>query len=153
SGIINLGIEGMMLAAAMTAALTSSIWGGILGAAAMSAIFGLFAIVLRADQIVTGTAVNLLALGLTGFIDREMQQTLASPAARAGTDLVVPLAWIALPLALAFLLWRTMFGLRLRACGENPEAVGGLVPGLRWTALAIESVLVGIGGGHLALVL
>src|SRR4051794_35852200 len=74
SGIINLGIEGMMLIAAMTA-VAGAQWShslavgfivGIGGAAAVAAIFGLFAIVLRADQIVTGTAINFLALGVTG---------------------------------------------------------------------------------------
>ena len=153
SGIINLGIEGMMLAAAMTATLTHSLWGGILGAAAMAALFGFFAIVLKADQIVTGTAINLLALGLTGFVYREMQEAFARPLPHVDRDLIVPAAWIVLPIALAALLWRTMFGLRLRACGENPDVIGRQVPFYRWSALAIEAVLVGVAGSHLALVL
>ncbi|HYS54183.1 MAG TPA: ABC transporter permease [Thermoanaerobaculia bacterium] len=153
SGIINLGIEGMMLAAAMAAALTHSFLGGIIGAAAMAAIFGVFAIILRADQIVAGTAINLLALGVTGSLYREMQDAFARPVARLAHDLVVPAAWIVAPIGLAALLWRTMFGLRLRACGENPEAVGRSVAMYRWVALAIETVLVGVAGAHLALVL
>ena len=166
SGIINLGIEGMMLAAAMgsviAAQLTNRIAfgfaGGIAGAALLGALFGFFAIVLRADQIVTGTAINLLALGITGFIYRELQQSeiFARAVQFRGRNLVVPLAWIAVPIVLAIVLWRTIFGLRLRACGENPEAVTAArasVAGHRWAALGIESILVGIAGAYLALAL
>src|SRR5262249_61815975 len=92
SGMINLGVEGMMLAAAMTAALTQSFLGGIIGAAAMAAVFGFFAIVLRADQIVTGTAINLLALGVTGFVYGERQDIFTRPIPRLPHDLVVPAA-------------------------------------------------------------
>jgi len=153
SGMINLGIEGMMLAAAMTSTLTRSFLGGIIGAATMAAIFGVFAIVLRADQIVTGTAINLLSLGLTGFTYREMQDVLARPIPHLDRDVVMPLAWVVIPILLAVLLWRTMFGLRLRACGENPEAVARWVRLCRWSALGIESILVGMAGSYLALAL
>lgn len=162
AGIINLGIEGMMLTAAMTAVLAAQgshsaaigFLGGVAGAALAGAIFGLFAIELRADQIVTGVAVNLLALGATGFLYREMEQSAIFVRAvpRLPFDLVVPLAWIAAPALLALVLWRTMFGLRLRACGENPDAVER-VRMHRWSALAMESALTGIAGAHLALVL
>ncbi|HUJ15060.1 MAG TPA: ABC transporter permease [Thermoanaerobaculia bacterium] len=156
SGIINLGIEGMMLAGAMTSVLFGGYAGGIAGAAAMALLFGVFAIVLRADQIVTGTAINLLALGLTGFIYREMQPRFTMPIAHTRIDVVAIAAWIVVPVVLAWMLWRTKFGLRLRACGENPEAVTAArhsVAAHRWAALAIESVLAGAGGAHLALVL
>ncbi|MCU1229087.1 MAG: Inner-rane translocator [Acidobacteria bacterium] len=166
SGIINLGIEGMMLTAAMTAVVAAQLTGsavagfagGIAGALCIGALFGLFTIVRRADQIVTGTAVNLLALGLTGFAWRELEQrdlfTRSVP--RITFDVIVPAAWIIVPIALAIMLWNTSFGLRLRACGENPEAVrasGSSVDAHRWIALIIESVLAGIGGAYLALAL
>jgi len=161
-GIINLGIEGMMLTAAMTGVLAAQgshsvaigFLGGIAGAAAMGALFGVFAIELHADQIVTGTAINLLALGVTGFVYRELEQSAVFVHAvpRLSVDIIVPLAWIVLPIVLALLLWNTTFGLRLRACGENPEAVAS-VRTHRWTALAIESTLIGIAGAHLALAL
>jgi len=161
SGIINLGIEGMMLAAAMASAMTAQLTGsigaafiaGIFGAMVMAGIFGVFSIVLRADQIVTGTAINFLALGTTGFIYREMQEAFARPIPQFNYGIVVAIAWIVVPILLATILWRTMFGLRLRACGENPEAVGRAVPRYRWTALAIEAILVGVAGAHLALAL
>jgi len=164
SGIINLGIEGMMLNGAMTAVLFAQ-WshsaaiafaGGIVGAALTGALFGFFAIVLAADQIVTGTAINLLALGVTGFVYREMTPLFVNSVPRIEHDVIVPLAWIAVPIALALLIGKTSFGLRLRACGENPEAVaatGASVRAHRWSALGIESVLTGIAGAYLALAL
>jgi len=166
AGMINLGIEGMMLTAAMTAVIATQLTqslalgflGGIAGAAAAGAIFGVFAIRLRADQIVTGTAIVLLAQGFTGFIARELQQRewWTRPIPSLSFDPIVPLAWIAIPIVLALLLWRTQFGLRLRACGELPAAVaatGVSVARLRWMALAIESVLTGLAGAYLALAL
>jgi simple sugar transport system permease protein len=166
AGMINLGIEGMMLTAAMTAVVTAQMThsvalgflGGIAGAAAVGALFGLFALRFAADQIVTGTAIVLLAQGLTGFVYRELQQNAIfnQPIPRLTFDAIVPLAWIAIPIALAALLWRTRFGLRLRACGELPAAVtanGASVALHRWTALAIESALTGIAGAYLSLAL
>ena len=162
-GIINLGIEGMMLAAAMSAAFaaqaTNSIllgfFGGVAGALLIAAIFGLFTIVLRADQIVTGTAINLLALGGTSFVYREVN-AFRKTIPQLHTDAVVPLAWLAAPIILGVILWNTSFGLRLRACGEHPEALaatGRSVRMHRWAALMIEALLVGIGGAYLSLAL
>jgi simple sugar transport system permease protein len=163
AGMINLGIEGMMLTAAMTAVITAQlthsitlgILGGIAGAAMVGAIFGLFAIRYAADQIVTGTAIVLLAQGLTGYVYREID-LFNQPIPRMTFDPIVPLAWIAIPIVLSILLWRTRFGLRLRACGELPAAVtanGSSVTMHRWTALAIESALTGIAGAYLSLAL
>jgi len=162
SGIINLGIEGMLLVAAMSAVLAANasgstsigFLGGIAGAALAAILFGIFAITLRADQIVTGTAINLFAVGLTSFVYREVPSLTTAP--RAGTDFVMPIAWIALPIVLALLLWSTSFGLRVRACGENPEVVraaGHSVALHRWLALMIEAILIGLGGAYLSLVL
>jgi len=163
SGMINLGIEGMMLVSAMTAILGSrstnnallGFLAGIAGASAIALIFGVLAIHLRADQIVTGTAINLLAVGLTGFVYRALPSELLNQQHAAnGSTAIVVLAWIVLPILLGVLLWRTSFGLRLRACGENPEAVtaaGHSVATHRWIALAIEAVLAGLAGGYLSL--
>lgn len=160
SGIINLGIEGMMLVAAMTAVLAAQFahsvavgfLGGIAGALLVALLFGVFAITLKADQIVTGTAINLLAVGVTSFLYRELSTTLVESVPQLQHDVIVPLAWIAFPIALAALLWMTSFGLRLRAAGENPEAVR--TPSrYRWSALVIEAVLAGIGGAYLSLAL
>jgi simple sugar transport system permease protein len=162
-GIINLGIEGMMLTAAMTAALaaqttgsvTIGFLGGIAGAMIITAIFGVFAIALRADQIVTGTAINLLALGATSFVYREVP-AFQQPIPQLHTDFISALTWILAPLILGAVLWNTSFGLRLRASGENPDALaatGRSVRMHRWAALMIEALLAGIGGAYLSLAL
>lgn len=163
SGVINLGIEGMMLAGAMTAVLAAQLTksvilgfaGGVLGALLIAALFAFFTLILRTDQIVTGTAINLFALGITSFVYRELQQdgifVHAVPQLRR--DFVAPLAWIVIPILLAILLWNTSFGLRLRACGENPLAVASSVRSHRSLALAIEALLAGLGGAYLSLAL
>jgi simple sugar transport system permease protein len=164
AGMINLGIEGMMLVAAMTSVFAAQISGsiaigiagGIAGATLVAALFGAFAIHRRADQIVTGTAINLLALGITGFVYRELNATLTREVPHLEGNALAVVAWIAVPIALALTLWSTPFGLRLRACGENPEAVRAAnfnVHAHRWAALAIEALLVGIAGASLALAL
>ncbi len=163
SGIINLGIEGMMLVAAMTAVLAAQLThsvalgflGGVAGALLVALVFGFFAIALKADQIVTGTAINLLAAGATSFVYRELQQgaIFVQSVPRIGTDVVAPLAWIVFPVLLAVLLWNTSFGLRLRACGENPEVLGASVARHRAAALGIEALLAGTAGAYLTLAL
>ena len=163
SGIINLGLEGMMLVAAMTAVVTAEatksvtlgFLGGVAGASLIALIFGVFTIALRADQIVTGTAINLFALGATSFVYREFQQAslFAQSVPRPRNDIVLPVAWILIPVALAILLWNTSAGLRLRAAGENPEVLGGDATRYRVLALTIEAVLAGLAGAHLALAL
>lgn len=152
SGIINLGIEGMMLAAAFGAAY-GGVPAAILAAALVGLVFGLFAITLQADQIVTGTAINLLILGATGFAYREMRQR---PITIMASDVITPIAWIVVPILIAIFLWATTTGLRLRAAGESPEAMRAAKwspAAYRWIALAIESLLVGLAGAHLALAL
>jgi ABC-type uncharacterized transport system permease subunit len=164
SGIINLGIEGMMLVAAMTAVLAAQVAhsaaigfvGGIAGAALVALLFGTFVIVLRCDQIVTGTAINLLSLGLTSFVYHGLRddRIFVESIPKLSTDWIVPIAWIVLPLLLAILLWNTTLGLRLRACGEYPAAVastGSSVGAHRALALAIEAVAAGLGGAYLSL--
>jgi ABC-type uncharacterized transport system permease subunit len=167
SGIINLGIEGMMLVAAMTAVLTAQLTksvllgfiGGIAGAALIALLFGVLVIALRADQIVTGTAINLLAVGATSFVYRELSQDqqggqiFVQSVPQLRLDVVLPLAWIVFPIVLAVLVWNTSFGLRLRASGENPEAVAADVNRHRAIALAIEALLAGLAGAYLSLAL
>ncbi|HEX7808306.1 MAG TPA: ABC transporter permease [Thermoanaerobaculia bacterium] len=164
SGVINLGIEGMMLVAAMTAVLAAQaahsavigFIGGIAGALLVALLFGVFAIALKADQIVTGTAINLLAVGVTSFVYQELRDgdTFVQSIPKLSFDFIAPLAWIVFPILLALLLWNTTLGLRLRACGENPEAVaatGSSVAMHRALALTIEAITAGLGGAYLSL--
>jgi ABC-type uncharacterized transport system permease subunit len=163
SGIINLGIEGMMLVAAMTAVLAAQATkslvlgfaGGVAGALLVAMVFGFFVIALKTDQIVTGTAINLLAAGVTSFVYRELQQgaIFVQSVPQMKTDAIAPLAWIVFPIALALVLWNTSFGLRLRACGENPEVIAADVMRHRAAALGFEALLAGLAGAYLTLAL
>jgi ABC-type uncharacterized transport system permease subunit len=181
SGVINLGIEGMMLAGALAAALGATAWGpwAGLGCAALAgmllaAAFALLAIGARADQIITGTAITLAAVGLTGTIYRKAF-------GEAGAALTIPtFSTVALPglskipvlgpaffdqpaptyLALAALplvwwvLFRTRLGLALRATGEAgamARAVGIRTGLIRTGATIVGGGFAGLGGATLVL--
>jgi general nucleoside transport system permease protein len=148
SGVLNVGVEGIMLLGSFLAALgavtSGSPWGGLalasLGGLLLGALHGWFAIVLRADQIVSGIAIVVLGLGLSSFLFRLTMGAAPSalPAFRAldfgalstlpvigpvlfGQNILVYLTF-GLALILWFVLARTPLGLAIRACGENPEA-------------------------------
>ena len=181
AGVINIGLEGVVIAGAFGALVgadAAGVAGGFAAAAlagtATAALFALFAVTLRADQIITGTAVTLFALGLTGALYRTLYGatgaalTLPTAAAWAlpglaslpivghalfGQPAVTYLAYVATP-ALWWWLYRTHGGLSLRAVGENPEAAAaaGVSPQrVRWRALLVGGALGGLGGGSLVL--
>lgn len=180
AGVINIGTEGMMLCGAFAgfavAAASGSPALGVLGAASVAAIVGLlfafFAVVRRADQIVVGTAINLLALGGTGLLARAIYQgatptgptlpampipllhsvPILGPALFSQTGLVY-LGLLATP-ALAFWLARSRAGLRLRAVGESARAAdaqGVPVQRTRVTAVVCGAALAGLAGASLSL--
>lgn len=180
AGVINIGLEGAILAGAFGAFAGATIAGtaggylaGAAGGAAMAAVFALFVLRLRADQIVTGTAVTLAATGLTGALYRalfEQGAALGIPTSGAVaipvlsslplvgralfaqpwptylTCLLVPLAW--------WWSYRTQAGLALRAIGEAPGAAraAGIATG-RWrlAAILVGGVLGGLAGATLVL--
>lgn len=168
SGQINIGLEGMMIAgayAAMAATLpTGNPWLG-LGAAAAAAVVlmlvqGFFTLRLAKDQVVTGTAVNLLALGLTGTLFRgqfgQSGQLLSLPRLPAGWGGLDAVVWgtLALIPVTAWLIHRTGWGLAARAAGEYPpaaEAAGFSVLRVRVGASLFAGVCAGLAGGYLAL--
>jgi simple sugar transport system permease protein len=175
AGLIALTLEGYMLGGAFCAAVasyyTGSAWVGVLagmgGGVLLAMLYGLGSIRFRANQVVIGVAINLLAIGLTRFFLRfAFDSSSNSPrvpgfmAEQSGTGFGAlatnPLVWIgavALPLT-AWVLYRTPFGLRLRATGEHPEAATSLgvnVAAIRWKALAISGMLAGLGGVYLAM--
>ncbi|HEX6537207.1 MAG TPA: ABC transporter permease [Gemmatimonadaceae bacterium] len=180
TGIINIGLEGIVLAGAFggLVAARGGLAGGFAGGAAagvvVAALFALFAITLRADQIITGTAINLLALGATGTLYRALYGatgaaltlpttgTLAIPGLSAIPVVGPALFDQAPPTYLVYLvapaLWwwlrRTHAGLAARAAGEHPEAaaVAGLsVRALRWLAVLFGGALGGMSGATLVL--
>ncbi|HEX6059515.1 MAG TPA: ABC transporter permease [Gemmatimonadaceae bacterium] len=175
AGIITLQLEGMMLGGAFGATLgafyTGSAWVGvlcgILGGLVFAAIHALACVHWRANQVVVGIAVNLLAIGATRFFLRlAFDSSSNSPRVagfsveQIGSGLLAitanPLFWLALLAfpAVALLLDRTAFGLRVRAAGEHPEAavsVGVPVRRVQWIAVLISGALAGLGGVYLAL--
>ena len=181
SGVINLGVEGMMLAGALAATLGASAsgpWTGValavLAGVLMAAVFAAVAIAARADQIITGTAITLAAVGLTGTIYRHAYGTggagLAlptfAPVAVPGLsripvlgpavfDQPAPtyLALLAIPLVW-WLLFRTRAGLMLRATGEGAamaRAAGVRVGAVRTAAALVGGGFAGLAGATLVL--
>ena len=184
SGVINIGLEGMMLMGAYFgiygADLTGSWVGGIAIGIASGAVLGLVhafvSIHLRADQVVSGTAINILALGITGylFIYHYGDQGTPSDISRV-PNVTLPgvkdisfvgdaignaslLTWVALALVplLTLFLFRTRGGLRLRSVGEKPRAadsVGLPVIRTRYLAVVSSGALAALGGVYLSIAL
>lgn len=175
SGLIGLTLEGYMLGGAFCAALGAyaggSPWVGVLAAVAGGALlawlYAVSSIRYKADQVVVGIAINLLAIGLTRFFLRLVFDSSSNSPRVAGFDvrgsgagfvalLQNPLFWIGIvviPLT-AWVLYRTPFGLRVRAVGEHPAAaasVGVPVARVRYLAVLLSGVFAGLGGAYLAL--
>ena len=182
SGVINIGLEGMMLTGAFFgifgADLLGSWWLGVLAGVVAGALMGLIhafvSISLRADQVVSGTGINFLAVGITGyvFIYHYGDQGTPSDISRA-PNLTLPLVedipfigeaignlnvltWVALLIVpiLTVYLFRTRGGLRLRSVGEKPRAADSLgLPVLRTRYLAVTAsgALAAAGGAFLSI--
>jgi ABC-type uncharacterized transport system permease subunit len=166
-GVINIGLEGMMLIGAFLSVFvtksTGSLTYGFASAAAAGAVLGalsgLFTIKLAADQVVVGTAINFFALGATGLAYRtaygqtgQLLNTTALPR-WLGIDPVVALMLACIPLV-AFLIYRTNWGLALRAAGGYPraaEAAGFSVDRLRMQGVTLGGLFAGLAGAYLAL--
>jgi general nucleoside transport system permease protein len=192
SGIVDIGLEGKMLtgafAAAAVATFTGSPWAGllagVLASIVASLIHGYASIDQRANQIVSGTAINMVADGMTALIgnaiwsqggrtpqlpDSALFNAINLPSAQSfgevpilgpiyqrlisGHDMLTYLAFALVP-ATYWVLYKTRFGLRLRAVGENPAAVdtaGISVRALRYSAVVICGALVGLSGVYLSI--
>lgn len=184
SGVINIALEGMMLAGAFTAAVvtvfTANPWIGLLAAlvagALVAALHGVATINYRADQVVSGTAINILFLGvpalLSGAFFESTGATPQLPRDQVLPDVTIfdaatspvlasifnqkPLVYLAVLAVVCsvFVLKRTRFGLRLRAVGENPEAAdtaGVSVVRMRYAGVIISGVLAALGGAYLSI--
>ena len=176
SGVLNLGVEGMMLTGAVTsfivAARTHSPWLGVgagaLAGAALSLVFAVIALTLLANQVATGLALSLFGVGLSAFVGRGYVSVVLDgikPLAIPGiSDAAIvgrllfgqnPMVYLSLALFVAVhgFLHRTRAGLILRAVGESPEsahAIGHPVIALRYAAVMFGGACAGVGGAYLA---
>jgi simple sugar transport system permease protein len=181
SGVINIALEGMMLIGAFFGAwgadITGSWIGGLVIAILAGALFALihavFAVTLRADQVVSGTALNLLALGITGYLYVQIYGNNGTPDnLPAVPDVKLPigsvpffgdvfgqlnlLVWLALALVVIswVVVFRTTAGLRLRSVGEHPLAAetAGLSPvRTRYAGVMTSGSLAALGGAFLSI--
>jgi len=184
SGVVNIALEGILLTGAFASIVATfytgnpwaGVFAGVFAGVLISLIHAIVSIVFKADQIVSGVAINLLAMGLTQFLTWMIWGSSANsppvqgmahwalpatwgPLAR-GVNVVIghypPLVYIALALVAVshVVLFRTPFGLRLRATGEHPEAVDTLgvsVRAMRFAGVLMSGAFAGLGGAFLAL--
>jgi simple sugar transport system permease protein len=158
SGVVNLGVEGIMALSALAAfgvALGAGPYLGLLagvGTGVLGGVFlGLFTVTLRANQFVAGLAVAALGLGASGLLGKRYE---GLPLEWTLSEGSMALLAFMLALLLHHLLYRTRFGLYLRSVGENPKAAdlfGVSVDGVRYGALALGGGLIGLAGAYLSL--
>jgi simple sugar transport system permease protein len=165
SGVINIALEGLMLAGAFTSAVVTHYagnpWIGLLAGIGagifISVIHAVACIHFDSDQVVTGTAINILMFGIPTLLSGALFGTTGSTPQIPRVNLLpnapvviafglVPLVW--------YVLYRTPFGLRLRAAGENPEATdtaGVSVSRIRYSGVLLSGALAAIGGAYLSI--
>jgi len=183
SGVVNIGLEGLMVAGMFTGAFTIStlestlpgtaVWIGLLAAVIVGAIFSLLhafaCVTLNADQVISGIAINMIAGALTTFLARnttgsgniQIVHSLVRRDIPFLNDIPVlgklfftmsyPTTWLVLAILLGswFILYKTPFGLRLRACGEHPQAAdsaGINVYRMRYIAVMVSGAFASLGG-------
>jgi ABC-type uncharacterized transport system permease subunit len=184
AGVVNIAIEGQLLfgafAAAVTASLTGSPWAGLVAAmvagALIALILGLFAITYFVDQVIVGVVLNVLVVGMTNFLFRQVltpnADTMNSPDRLRAVPipilgdipLIGPILFrqtalvyvlYAVVALVAYSLYRTRWGLRVRAVGEHPKAadtVGIKVNRTRYRTILLAGAIAGLGGAYFSLV-
>ena len=176
SGVLNLGVEGMMLAGAVTsfivAATTHSAWlgvaAGMTAGAVLSLIFGVLTLSLMANQVASGLALSLFGIGLSAFVGLDYVSVVIEPItpldipALSNLPLVGKLLFghnplvylsIVLLMAIQWFLYRTRAGLIVRAVGESPQsahAIGFPVARIRYCAVMFGGACAGLGGAYMA---
>jgi len=171
AGVINIALEGLMLTGAFTAAVVTyeaqnpylGFVAGMVAGAVVAVVFAVAVIKFEADQVVAGFAISMLMLGLPAVISARLYDSAGSTQQIAKEFLlpdfynrlsiasilafaIVPVCW--------YVLYKTPFGLRIRAAGENPEAAdaaGVNVVRLRYIAVIISGVLAAAGGAYLSI--
>jgi ABC-type uncharacterized transport system permease subunit len=176
SGVINIALEGKMLAGAFTAAAVTyaadtklgmgaaSPWlgllAGLLAGLFIAAIYAVSCIKFKADQVVSGAAINIMMIGVPGFLSGALFLSSGSTPQLPKDHLlpqhpaVYALAILVLVAIVWYVLYKTPFGLRLRSVGEKPEAAdaaGVSVSRLRYSGVLIAGMLAGLGGAYLSI--
>ncbi|MCX7918451.1 MAG: ABC transporter permease [bacterium] len=175
SGVVNIALEGMLLTGAFCSVLLvyylGNPWlgliGGIIGGVILASIHAFVCVKYKADQIVSGVALNLLAVGLTKFMLKIIFGSASNSERIAGLpswdipgleQVPVTNPFVLLTIGIVIcshgILYYTPFGLRLRAVGEHPAAADTLgisVSGMRYAGVFISGILAGLGGAYLAL--
>ncbi|HKG47746.1 MAG TPA: ABC transporter permease [Pyrinomonadaceae bacterium] len=176
SGVINIALEGKMLAGAFTAAAVTyaadkslglgaaSPWVGLLAGALaglfIAWVYAVSCIKFKADQVVSGAAINILMLGMPGFLSGAFFLSSGStpqiPKAHLlpQSPVVIAITMLVLVAVIWYVLYNTPFGLRLRSVGENPEAAdaaGVSVSKIRYSGVLLAGILAGIGGAYLSI--
>jgi simple sugar transport system permease protein len=170
SGVINIALEGLMLSGAFTAAVVTyqtgspylGFFSAMIAGSVLALIYALACIRFEADQVVAGFGINILMLGLPSLLSGAMYDATGSTPQIAKANQFPEIGGLSYASILAFLLvpicwyvlYRTPFGLRLRAVGENPEAAdtaGIKVLRMRYTGVIISGVLAAMGGAYLSI--
>jgi simple sugar transport system permease protein len=176
SGVINIALEGKMLAGAFTAAAVTyaadtklgmgnaSPWigllAGLLAGLFIALIYAVSCIKFKADQVVSGAAINILMIGIPGFLSGAFFLSSGSTPQipkdhlLPQSPLVIAIAILVLVAVTWYVLYNTPFGLRLRSVGEKPEAAdaaGVSVARLRYSGVLLAGILAGLGGAYLSI--
>ena len=176
SGVINIALEGKMLAGAFTAAAVTyaadtklgmgnaSPWVGLLAGVMaglfIALIYAVSCIQFKADQVVSGAAINILMIGIPGFLSGAFFLSSGSTPQLPKDHLlpqspvVIAIAIFALVAVIWYVIYKTPFGLRLRSVGEKPEAAdaaGVSVSRLRYSGVLLAGMLAGLGGAYLSI--
>lgn len=172
AGVINIALEGLMLAGAFTAAVVTyelqnpyiGFLSGLVAGSALALVYAIAVIKFEADQVVTGFAVSLLMIGLPAVISAAIYDS-AGSTEQIGKEFLLPnylnnrlniasiLAFALVPICW-YVIYKTPFGLRIRAAGENPaaaDAAGVNVIRLRYIAVILSGVLAAAGGAYLSI--
>jgi simple sugar transport system permease protein len=182
SGVVNIGLEGMLLMGAFFGVYGADkggswVWGlaaAMFAGGTIALVHAFFSIHLRADQIVSGTAINFLALGITGYFFFDLYNGQDIPVGVSTIpDVSIPyvkdwkflgpafgdlnlMVWLSFLLVIVsyVVVFKTPIGLRIRACGEHPRAadtVGINVYSIRYGSVVTSGILAGLGGAYLSI--
>jgi len=178
AGVLNLGVEGMMIVGALSAFVvaytTGNPWLGVLVSGVVGGAFSMIhafaSITLRANQVVSGLALTMLGLGLSGVVGRSWEGwplwtplrevtvpglsriPILGPALFEGQNLLVYIA-VLMAIILWFVLYKTRIGVTIRSVGEDPataDSLGVNVARVRYLCVLVGGILAGIGGGYLS---